>query len=184
MSVTSPSTLIAERGSVEESASKEILQEGALHALAASAGCTLSNPKPDVNGIDWTITLHSRNHSLVWDAKVDVQLKCTHQSSPNTRGDFPFKLRNDRFVKLAHTQISNPRLLLVMLCPSDIEKWVYTSPSITALRHSMYWCNLYGLQPSGQEETVVRIPYTQRLDALELCRILHIIGNTGKPWTL
>lgn len=160
----------------------ELLQEGALHALAAAAGCTLSTPKPDVNGIDWTITLHSKNHALVWDAEIDVQLKCTHQSVPNTVGDFPFKLTNKRFEKLAHIHISKPRLLLVMLCPPNVEKWLHTSPNHSAIRHSMYWYNLFGLQTSGKDETVVRVPYKNRLDALELCRIMHIAGNTGKPW--
>lgn len=183
MPLTAASTLAETRGSVKESASKELLQEGALHALAAAAGCTLSSPRPDVNGIDWTITLHSREHSYVWDAKIDVQLKCTHQVVPNSVGDFPFQLSNKRFEKLAHTQISNPRILLVMLCPSNVDKWLYSSPNLTALKHSMYWCNLYGMKTTGKDETVVRIPYNQRLDALELCRMMHLVGNTGKPWT-
>jgi len=165
-----------------ESASKELLQEGALHALAAAAGCTLASQKPDVNGIDWTITLNSSEHTYVWDAEIDVQLKCTHQSVPNTVGDFPFTISNKRFNKLAFTHISKPRLLFVMLCPSNVDKWLYHSPNHTVLRHSMYWYNLYGLETTGKDESVVRIPYKNRLDALELCRIMHIAGNTGKPW--
>jgi hypothetical protein len=182
VSVTSASMLADERGAVSESASKELLQEGALHALAAAAGCTMASQKPDVNGIDWTLTLHSKSHENIWDAEIDVQLKCTHQSVPNTIGDFPFKLTNERFKKLAYTHISKPRLLFVMLCPPKVDKWLYNSPNHTVLRHSMYWFNLYGLETSGQDETVVRIPFSNRLDALGLCRLMHIVGNTGKPW--
>lgn len=183
MSVTAPVSLLDVRGSVEETASQELLQEGALHALAAAAGCDLAPPKPDRRAVDWTVTLNSSDHEYILDAQIDVQLKCTSQSSPNTTGDFPFTLKNAQFAKLASTHISHPKLLFVMLCPGDLERWVYNSANITALRHSMYWFNLYGMQTSGKEKTTVRIPYSQRLSPLELCRILHIVGNAeAKPW--
>lgn len=183
MSVTTPASLLSERGSVEKTASQELLQEGALHALSAAAGCDLAPPRPDRRAVDWTITLTSLDHQFIVDAQVDVQLKCTHQSLPNTTGDFPFTLDNDQFRKLASTHISHPKLLLVMLCPSDIDKWIFNSANLTVLRHSMYWLNLYGMEPTGQEKTTVRIPYSQRLEPLELCRILHTVGNTeAKPW--
>jgi hypothetical protein len=185
MSVTTtPVSLLSERGSVEETASQELLQEGALHALSAAAGCDLAPPKPDRRAVDWTVTLHSKAHQHIWEAQIDVQLKCTHQSLPDTMGDFPLTLANDQFSKLASTHITHPKLLFVMLCPIDVGRWVYNSANLTVLRHSMYWVNLYGLKPTGKDKTVVRIPYAQRLDPLELCRILHIVGNTEtKPWT-
>ncbi|MDM2398559.1 DUF4365 domain-containing protein [Mycobacteroides abscessus] len=184
MTATAPVSLNGVRGSVEETASKELLQEGVLHALVAAAGCSLSPPKPDRTAVDWTITLSSPNHRYVWEAQVDVQLKCTHQAVPNTLGDFPFTIKNDQFRKLASTHISHPKLLFVMLCPPDVDRWVYNSAGLTALRHSMYWINLYGEEPTGQERSTIRIPYSQRLDPLELCRILHIVGDSeGKPWT-
>jgi hypothetical protein len=183
MTVTAPVSLSTVRGSVEETASKELLQEGALHALAAAAGCSLAPPKPDRTAVDWVVTLSSSDHQHVWEAQIDVQLKCTHQSQPNTVGDFGFKLKNDQFKKLASTHISHPKLLFVMLCPPQVDRWVYNSPNITALRHSMYWYNLYGLTPTGKDESTVRIPYSQRVDPLELCRILHTVGNSEtKPW--
>lgn len=184
MTATAPISLHGVRGSVEETASKELLQEGALHALVAAAGCDLSPPKPDRRAVDWTVTLTSHDHQYIIEAQIDVQLKCTHQSKPGDSGDFPFTLKNDQFRKLASTHISHPKLLLVMLCPQNVDRWVYNSCNFTALRHSMYWLNLYGQTPTGEDESVVRIPFSNRLDPLELCRILHIVGNSeGKPWT-
>jgi hypothetical protein len=184
MSVTTPVSLLDVRGSVEMTASQETLQEGALHALTAAAGCDLAPPRPDRRAVDWTVTLASAAHQFIIEAQIDVQLKCTHQSVPDTTGTFPLTLKNDQFNKLARTQITHPKILFVMLCPADIDRWVYNSANLTVLRHSMYWCNLYGMTPTGQEKTVVQVPYSQRLDPLELCRILHVVGNTeSKPWT-
>lgn len=182
--MTSTVGLGTTRGLVTESAAKEILQDGALNALAAAAGCTLATPRPDVNGIDWTVTLKSISHTQVLEAKVDVQLKCTHTAVPNSYGHFSYSLDNTQWEKLASTKISNPRLLLVMLCPSDVDQWVHTRPNWTLIRHSMYWVNLYGLGPTNPNglKSQVHVPYSQRLDPLELCRILHVVGDGAKPW--
>lgn len=182
VAVSAGGTVAAVRGSVDLSASKETLQEGMLHALAAAAGCTLASPKPDVNGIDWNITLHSRAHANVWDATLDVQLKCTHTASPNTTGYFSYTLENDHFEKLACTNIGKPRLLFVMLCPSDVDRWLHSGPNWTLMRHSMYWANLYGMSTTGKTRSNVRIPYANRVDAIELCRLLNVVGNGSKPW--
>lgn len=181
--MTAVLSLQSTRGLVANTQSMETLQQGSLHALAAAAGCTLGEPKPDTNGIDWTITLHSPDHVNVLDAKIDVQLKCTHQVVPNNTGDFGFQMKRAHFDKLATTQISNPRLLFVMICHPNLEKWVHTAPNITAIRHSMYWVDLYG-KTSTAERPTVRVPYTQLLTPLELCRILHEVGNGDKPWAL
>ena len=179
--VAASGSVKAVRGTIAETASKETLQEGFLHALAASAGCSLASPKPDVNGIDWHITLHSRAHSLVWDSTIDVQLKCTHTAVPNTTGTFAYDLKNAHFEKLAMTKISRPRLLFVMLVPADLEKWLHVSPNWTLMRHSMYWANLHGLSTTGDKYSRVHVPYANRLDPLELCRILHAVGDGQQP---
>ncbi|MYV63563.1 DUF4365 domain-containing protein, partial [Streptomyces sp. SID4931] len=43
------------RGSLATTACMETLQVGYLHAVAAAAGCSLSQPFPD-NGIDWHVS--------------------------------------------------------------------------------------------------------------------------------
>ncbi|EEN89474.1 hypothetical protein RHOER0001_4354 [Rhodococcus erythropolis SK121] len=174
--------LDAARGDIDVSASKEVLQQGVLHAFAAAAGCTLSPPFPDVTGVDWTVTLPSMSHTSVIDAQIDVQLKCTETVAPASSGEFSFTLKNEHFEKLARTNISHPRLLLVMICPPDTENWVRSRAHWTLVRHSMYWVNLYGKTPTGMEKSNVRVPYKQRLDDRELCRILHAVGNGVKPW--
>lgn len=43
------------RGALATTACMETLQVGYLHAVAAAAGCSLSQPFPD-NGIDWHVS--------------------------------------------------------------------------------------------------------------------------------
>ena len=44
-----------QRGTLATTACMETLQVGYLHAVAAAAGCSLSQPFPD-NGIDWHVS--------------------------------------------------------------------------------------------------------------------------------
>lgn len=179
--VAGPDLVSAVRGNIELYNARELLQQGILHALAGSAGCTLSPPHPDFHKTDWTFALKSSNHSVYEEAKVDVQLKATHTVTPANDGDFGFEIDNDLFTTYASTKVHNPKLILVLIAPPSVDSWVKCLDKWTILRHSMYWINLYGKSPTGKNSTTVRIPYKQRLDPVELCRILHLIGDGGRP---
>lgn len=51
---------------------------GYLHAVAAAAGCSLSQPFPD-NGIDWHVSHGAPAHTVDDEVTIKVQLKCTYQ---------------------------------------------------------------------------------------------------------
>ena len=90
---------------------------GYLHAVAAAAGCSLSQPFPD-NGIDWHVSHGSPGHTVDDEVTIKVQLKCTYQIPPNPPGrSFSFTLDNDHLVKLARTPVSVHKILVVMLAP-------------------------------------------------------------------
>lgn len=172
--------LTGARGEIAVTASMEKLQDAYLGAIAAAAGCELSKPDPDP-GLDWTIGHKSKKHSLVRTAKIDVGLKSTCQTGPNDRGEFSFTLQNEHLETLAEPLLYYPRLLVVMVLPREVDAWVWSRNNWMIMRHSMYWVNLRGKATSGREKTNVRVPYEQRLDALELVRILHLVGSGGTP---
>jgi hypothetical protein len=178
--VTKSIGLTAERGEIAVTASMEKLQDAYLGAIAAAAGCELSKPEPDPS-LDWTIGHKSKKHTHVRTAKIDVALKSTHQAGPNNNGAFSFTLENKHLAVLAEEALYYPRLLVVMLLPKDVDSWVWSRSNWMLLRHSMYWVNLRGAPISGKDRTNVRVPYTQRFDAPELCRILHLVGSGGIP---
>lgn len=161
-------------------ASMEKLQDAYLGAIAAAAGCELAKPDPDP-GLDWTIGLKSTAHTAIRTAKIDVALKSTYQTTPNDTGAFSFTLENAHLEILSEELLYYPRLLVVMLLPRDVDAWVWSKHNWMVLRHSMFWVDLRGVPTTGKAKTNVRIPYSQRFDALELCRILHSVGKGGQP---
>ncbi|MGQ4444511.1 DUF4365 domain-containing protein, partial [Streptomyces violaceoruber] len=59
------------RGSLATTACMETLQVGYLHAVAAAAGCSLSQPFPD-NGIDWHVSHSAPGHTV--DDEVTIKV--------------------------------------------------------------------------------------------------------------
>ena len=91
---------------------------GYLHAVAAAAGCSLSQPFPD-NGIDWHVSHSAPGHTVDDEVTIKVQLKCTYQIPPHPPGPtFSFTLDNAHLVKLARTPVSVHKILVVMLVPA------------------------------------------------------------------
>ena len=112
------------RGALATTACMETLQVGYLHAVAAAAGCSLSQPFPD-NGIDWHVSHSSAGHTVDDEVTIKVQLKCTYQIPPHPPGPaFSFTLDNDHLVKLARTPVSVHKILVVMLVPRTQDDWL------------------------------------------------------------
>src|ERR1044072_8382981 len=80
-----PQRTAPRRGTLATTACMETLQVGYLHAVAAAAGCSLSQPFPD-NGIDWHVSHSAPGHTVDDEVTIKVQLKCTYQIPPNPPG--------------------------------------------------------------------------------------------------
>lgn len=107
----------------------ETLQVGYLHAVAAAAGCSLSQPFPD-NGIDWHVSHSAPGHTVDDEVTIKVQLKATYQVPPNPPGRaFSFTLDNAHLAKLARTPVSVHKILVVMLVPRSQDDWLRGKPA-------------------------------------------------------
>ncbi|WMX47945.1 DUF4365 domain-containing protein [Streptomyces roseicoloratus] len=172
------------RGSLATTACMETLQVGYLHAVAAAAGCSLSQPFPD-NGIDWHVSHSAPGHTVDDEVTIKVQLKCTYQLPPRTSGDaagsFAFTLDNEHLVKLARTPVAVHKILVVMLVPRDREDWLRAGHDRLDLRHCCYWINLAGHPVTGRRRTTVRIPTARIFDDRALCDIMARVGVGGRP---
>lgn len=139
-----PGRTDAPRGALATTACMETLQVGYLHAVAAAAGCSLSQPFPD-DGIDWHVSHRSPGHTVDDEVTIKVQLKCTHQLPPRPPGRyFSFTLDNAHLVKLARTPVSVHKILVVMIVPRSPDQWLHAAHDRLALRHCCYWVNLAG----------------------------------------
>lgn len=159
----------------------EMLQDGYVRAVAAASGCTMAKPEPD-DGIDWLLGHTSSAHKDDPQVDLKVQLKSTHQCQPNPESGFvSVKLKNDRFRLLAQHPVTIHRILVALIIPREVDKWVSAAHDYLELRHCAYWVNIAGLQPSGEKETAVRVPTTQVFDDVALCGIMQRIGSGGSP---
>ncbi|MFB7867811.1 MULTISPECIES: DUF4365 domain-containing protein [unclassified Streptomyces] len=172
------------RGSLATTACMETLQVGYLHAVAAAAGCSLSQPFPD-NGIDWHVSHSAPGHTVDDEVTVKVQLKCTYQIPPRRPvadpGTFSFTLDNEHLVKLARTPVAVHKILVVMLVPRDQGDWLRAGHDRLDLRHCCYWINLAGHPVTGRRRTTVRIPTARIFDDRALCEIMARVGVGGRP---
>ncbi|CAM5615224.1 hypothetical protein SALBM217S_05546 [Streptomyces griseoloalbus] len=117
----------------------ETLQVGYLHAVAAAAGCSLSQPFPD-NGIDWHVSHSAPATSSTTRSTIKVQLKATSQIAPHPRGrSFSFTLDNAHLEKLARTPVSVHKILVVMILPRSQDDWLRAGHDRLDLRHCCYW---------------------------------------------
>ncbi|MEU5404331.1 DUF4365 domain-containing protein [Streptomyces sp. NPDC005963] len=172
------------RGGLATTACMETLQVAYLHAVAAAAGCSLSQPFPD-NGIDWHVSHSSPDHAVDDEVTIKVQLKSTYQLAPRPgfapRPDFPFTLTNDHLVKLARTPVSVHKILVVMIVPRTQDDWLRADHDRLDLRHCCYWINLAGHPMTGRHKTTVRIPTSRIFDDRALCEIMTRVGAGGRP---
>ncbi|CAM5719494.1 hypothetical protein SVIOM342S_07331 [Streptomyces violaceorubidus] len=167
----------------------ETLQVGHLHAVAAAAGCSLSQPFPD-NGIDWHVSHSAPGHTVDDEVTIKVQLKATYQTAPSPPGRFfSFTLDNDHLAKLARTPVSVHKILVVMIVPRSRDQWLRAGHDRLDLRHCCYWTNLAGHPVTGRRRTTVRIPTARIFDDRALCEIMTRVGTeetmthrpTGEP---
>ncbi|MEV5616598.1 DUF4365 domain-containing protein [Streptomyces bacillaris] len=169
------------RGSLATTACMETLQVGYLHAVAAAAGCSLSQPFPD-NGIDWHVSHGAAAHTVDDEVTIKVQLKCTYQIPPHPAGGaFSFTLDNAHLVKLARTPVSVHKILVVMIVLRSQDEWLSAGPGSLDLRHCCYWTNLAGHAVTGRYRTTVRIPTSRIFDDRALCDIMARVGAGGRP---
>jgi hypothetical protein len=118
---------------------KERLSIAYATAVAARAGCELTEVHVDRNGIDATIRAIRGTK-----VKIDLQLKAT--SSPVLEQEMvKFDLDIPGYNSLRSTQIQAPQLLIVLILPKDGNEWLLADEQSLAFKKCAYWCNLYGM---------------------------------------
>ena len=75
-----------------------------------------------------------------------------------------------------------PRILIVVLVPSQIADWLDHHESHLELRRCGYWLSLRGLPASNNAKSqTVRLPRAQRFDVAALRGMMQRIGDGGHP---
>lgn len=147
-----------------------------IRALAAHAGCVAASPGPDVDSIDWMLSCR-----LPRRPKLDLQVKSTRAATEHG-DDIPYALRRKNYDDLRLTDVLAPRLLVLVLLPTNPAHWLRCSAQQLILRRCAYWCSLRGAAASENESTVtVRVPRANLLTTESLTQLMHMINDGGVP---
>lgn len=158
-----------------DSARQECFGDSFIMALAGVSGCAVSQRRPDDDSIDWTLSCR-----LPTRPKIDFQVKTwvgDDGLGPNL--NYPLKIKN--YNDLILSNVSVPRLLLVVCIPRLFIDWTFCDSSKLELSNSSYWVSLKGQPPTTNGTTVtVHLPRTNLLTADEL-QILMDKVDRGVP---
>lgn len=153
-----------------------------IQSIAACAGCNSSSLVKDTQSVDLTIIGEPENfqNALLENPSIDVQLKCTYARQPRNTS-IPFQLDAKNYNDLRKTNITQPRILIVLLVPQEPHLWIVYKRKNIILQKNAYWISLRGYPdlPQGQQSKVVHVPLSQRFTANGLKNMLRIISNGG-----
>lgn len=159
---------------------KEQFSQAYLRAVASVAGFSVSRPEVDDDSVDLAIYCRGPR-GTVRSPRLEVQAKCT--SSPIfSAGELFFDLKIKNYDDLRWTDLLVPRLLLVVVVPSELDQWLTQDQEQMVLRRCAYWTSLRGLEASANTQTVrVSFPASQVFSVEALRGIMDRIGGGGLP---
>lgn len=143
--------------------------------MAALAGCSAAEPRPDVDSIDWTLSCRLAPRR----PKLDLQVKSTGNDA-GTPDAIHYALKRKTYDDLIVTTLLTPRVLLLVIVPPAPEAWLAVSPEQLVLRHCALWVSLAGLPDSENESSVtVHVPRANLFDVAAPTGLLQAINEGG-----
>ncbi len=119
----------------------EQLQIAYVGAIAAAAGCIVSEPRID-DGIDMQLMHKSGSHSAIPDrvARLDVQLKSTSSAVGRVPlpGAIGVDMSQDRFSFYSTVAPTTHKIVVVMSLPALQADWTTATHSELAVMHCAY----------------------------------------------
>ncbi len=145
-----------------------------VQAIAANAGMG-HTPRMNDYGIDLSI------HEIVKRGKrhcetgtvLDIQVKSTTRTirGPNV---IKYDLEAKAYEDLRDPEVSNPRILVLVIFPKKSIEILVQSEEELILRGCAYWISLEGLPPTTRSSSVrIQIPRTNVFSVLSLRNILQ-----------
>jgi len=158
----------------------ERFSDAFMEAVAAVAGYVLEKPATDVYKIDWNLAAPGVEGTRKCPM-LGVQLRSVGRDRHS--GDhLPFDLDVDTYNCLRGDEWSVPRILVVVMVPKRIERWLRHTESELALRRCAYWVSLRTAAPTTNTTTVrVQVPRAQVLSPAQLEQIMQTIADGGAP---
>ena len=144
-----------------------------IEAVASRAGFQVEEVKVDRDSVDGTL-----KGDFGRRPRIEFQAKSTARDVVrNSHIHFPLSVKNYDDLRL---EAINPRILIVLILPKDIEDWVNQSEEELCLRHCSYWRSLRGEPPtSNQDSITVHLPLGNVFDSPQLLDMMQRAERTG-----
>ena len=156
-------------------AAQEQFSKAFILAVASSAGCSVAEPRPDDDSIDWTLSCRLAPRR----PKLDLQVKSSSDST-GTESAIHYPLKRKNYDELTLADLLTPRLLVVVIVPPEPMAWLTASPEALVLRHCAYWVSLRGLPATDNETSVtVQVPRANLLDVSALTGLMRMMNEGG-----
>jgi hypothetical protein len=157
------------------SAAQEQFSKAFILAMASLAGCSVAEPKPDDDSIDWTLSCRLAPRR----PKLDLQVKSTNDGT-GTEAAIHYPLKRKNYDELILADLLTPRLLVLVVVPPDPLAWLTASPEALVLRHCAYWVSLRGLPATDNETSVtVQVPRANLFDVSALIGLMQMLNEGG-----
>ena len=155
---------------------KEQFSLAYIRAVAAAAGFNFSQPEVDDDSIDLTLLCRGKARP-----RLDLQVKCTEAEELET-DSFSFPLKRKNYDDLRSTDISQPRILVVVRIPTNIDEWMMFSDNTVCMKRCGYWVNIYGFPATVNTSTVnVNIARSNCFSSAALREMMDRIREDGRP---
>lgn len=144
-----------------------------IEAVAARAGFQVEEVVVDRDSVDGTLKADFGRRP-----RIEFQAKATARDV--VRGSyihFPLPVKNYDDLRL---EAINPRILIVVVLPSEIENWVNQTDEELCLRHCSYWLSLRGEPATSNQNTVtVHLPMGNVFNGAHLADLMQRTERTG-----
>lgn len=139
---------------MEPNQQKEQFSIAYVRAVASVAGFSVTEKEVDDDSIDLIIASRGKKGSIR-SPRLELQLKCTSAEIPKDN-HFSYELKRKNYDDLRGNDFVVPRILVVVIVPSDVSYWLYQTEEELSLRRCGYWLSLKE-HPETQNTTSVTV---------------------------
>ncbi|MCX4093198.1 DUF4365 domain-containing protein [Nocardia sp. alder85J] len=162
-------------GSMPIGGMKEELSMSYVSMLASSCGLTVGKWSQDYDGRDTTLASSVDYHPHMYGPQIDMQLKCSGQTSINRTDAIAWSLDTRTYDLLSKRNRSNPAMLCVLVVPEMIGHWLKADHDGLLARCQMYWQWGHLLPPleAEQKTQTVHLPKENLLTPKSLLELME-----------
>ena len=144
-----------------------------IEAVASYAGFQVEEVKVDLDSVDGTLKA-----DFGMRPRIEFQAKATARDVVrDSHVHFPISVKNYNDLRI---ETINPRILIVLVMPEEVDGWVNQTDEELCLRHCAYWMSLTGeLATPNIDNVTVRVPLGNMFDSDQLTAMMQRTERTG-----